>query len=98
MAKKYYVVRKGKTPGIYFTWEDCKQNIEGFSGAEYKGFMTLQEAEEYLTGAKSSDAPANEGQEISCDKNTAVAYVDGSYHVGTEEYAYGVVMFYEESK
>lgn len=48
MAKKYYAVARGKTPGIYFTWEDCKAQVENFSGATYKGFATLQEAEDYI--------------------------------------------------
>lgn len=48
MAKKYYAVAKGKTPGIYFTWNDCKAQVEGFSGAVYKGFATLQEAETFI--------------------------------------------------
>ena len=36
--KKYYAVKRGKTPGIYLTWEDCRSQISGFSGAVYKGF------------------------------------------------------------
>ena len=24
MAQKYYAVRKGRTPGIYKSWEECK--------------------------------------------------------------------------
>ena len=50
MAKKYYAVRKGKTPGIYFNWEDCKKNVMGFPGASYKGFESLQEAEAFVNG------------------------------------------------
>lgn len=46
--KKYYAVKKGKTPGIYLTWEDCQNQINGFSGAVYKGFATIQEAGEFL--------------------------------------------------
>lgn len=48
MAKKYYAVAKGKTPGIYFTWDDCKAQVEGFSGAMYKGFTSLSEAENFI--------------------------------------------------
>ena len=35
---KYYAVHKGKKPGIYNTWEDCKKQIDGFSGPIYKKF------------------------------------------------------------
>lgn len=47
-AKKYYVVKIGKVPGIYLSWDECKQNTDGFPGAVFKGFATIQEAEEYL--------------------------------------------------
>lgn len=46
MAKKhYYVVWKGRHPGIYHSWEDCKKEIEGFQGALYKGFVEKSAAE-----------------------------------------------------
>ena len=48
MAKKYYVVKVGKSVGIYNNWEDCKKQVTGFSGAIYKSFPTLEEAKEYL--------------------------------------------------
>ncbi len=48
MAKKYYAVAKGKTPGIYFTWEDCKAQIEHVSGAVYKSFPSVSEAEAFI--------------------------------------------------
>lgn len=43
--KKYYVVWKGYQPGIYHTWDECKKQVDGFSGAKYKSFPSLQEAE-----------------------------------------------------
>lgn len=47
MAKsKYYVVWHGVTPGIYTSWEECKEQVIGCEGAIYKGFPTLEEAEE----------------------------------------------------
>ena len=49
--KKYYAVKRGKTPGIYLTWEDCRSQISGFSGAVYKGFETLEEAGAFLQQA-----------------------------------------------
>jgi ribonuclease HI len=43
--KKFYVVWKGITPGIYDSWEGCKKQVEGFKGAAYKGFPNRTEAE-----------------------------------------------------
>ncbi len=43
-TKKFYVVWKGKKPGIYESWDDCKAQIEGFKGAQYKSFQEFAEA------------------------------------------------------
>lgn len=47
MAKKqkYYVVWQGNLPGIYDNWEACQRQIKGVSGAQYKSFETLEEAQ-----------------------------------------------------
>ena len=42
---KYYAVKKGKVPGIYFNWNDCKAMVDGYQGAVYKSFKTIEEAE-----------------------------------------------------
>ena len=42
--QKYFVVWEGKTPGIYDSWEACKQQVHGYAGALYKGFGTREEA------------------------------------------------------
>lgn len=43
---KYYVVWEGTEPGIYTSWEACKEAVEGFGGAKYKAFKSEAEAEE----------------------------------------------------
>ena len=45
MSKKYYVVWKGHKTGIFNTWNECKSQIDGFSGARFKSFSSIQEAE-----------------------------------------------------
>ncbi len=42
--KKFYVVWKGKKPGVYSTWNECKKQINGFEGAQYKSFAIESEA------------------------------------------------------
>lgn len=47
MAKKqqkFYVVWHGHRTGIFPTWEDCKAAINGVKGAQYKSFLTFNEA------------------------------------------------------
>lgn len=47
MAKKnFYVVWNGVVPGVYKTWEDCKAQVEGYDGAIYKSFPSLDQAEQ----------------------------------------------------
>ena len=48
--KKFYVVWKGKHPGIFETWEDCKAQITGYKGAQYKSFTTFTEAKKAFNG------------------------------------------------
>ena len=47
MAKqKYYVVWNGPSPGVYSSWEACQEAVNGVSGAKYKSFKTLSDAED----------------------------------------------------
>ncbi|MBQ9375299.1 MAG: ribonuclease H family protein [Ruminococcus sp.] len=89
MAKKFYAVRNGYHIGIFETWEECQREVSGYSGAEFKGFATRRDAEEYL-GVNQQISLFDE--EIPQTK-TAVAYVDGSYNIETHEYGCGVVLF-----
>ncbi len=42
---RFYVVWQGRSPGIYSGWEECREQVEGFTGAKYMGFPTLELAE-----------------------------------------------------
>jgi ribonuclease HI len=44
----YYVVHKGRKPGIYKTWDECKKQINNFDGAIFKKFNNSTEAGEFL--------------------------------------------------
>lgn len=48
MAKKFYAVQRGRTPGVYVSWADCEKQVKGFSGAVYKSFPTMAEAETFI--------------------------------------------------
>ena len=82
MAKKYYAVRKGAVTGIFDNWDECKSSVDGYSGAEYKSFSSIEEAEGYL-GIKQTET------NIGVDELTA--YVDGSFNEGTGTYSFGCV-------
>ena len=40
-----YVVYKGKVPGVYDDWEECRRQVHRFSGNSYKGHTTRAEVE-----------------------------------------------------
>lgn len=44
MAGKYYVVWEGLAPGIYFSWEECQQQVAGVPNARYKAFKSKEDA------------------------------------------------------
>lgn len=49
MAKKagFYAVAKGRQSGVYETWDECQQQVSGFSAPVFKKFKTRQEAEAF---------------------------------------------------
>jgi ribonuclease HI len=87
MAQKYYAVKKGRKIGVFSTWEETNKSVSKYSGAIYKSFPTLKEAENFLTGLS---IPAN-SQSILIDENSIIAYVDGSFN-GASIYGSGVVL------
>lgn len=50
MRRKFYVVWKGHSPGIYDSWEECKIQINGFPGAEFKSFDSQEAATNAFRG------------------------------------------------
>ena len=86
MAKKVYAVRKGRTTGLFMSWDDCKAQVDGFAGAEYKSFANPAEAMAYLGLAGSTEASADKFPE------GVRAYVDGSYDSSSGRFSCGVVI------
>ena len=56
--QKFYVVWRGRKPGVYDNWDDCKQQVEGFGEAAYKAYATLEDAEEAFWRGKEEAQPA----------------------------------------
>ncbi|KAL2863794.1 RNA-DNA hybrid ribonuclease [Aspergillus lucknowensis] len=51
-AGKYYAVKVGYQPGVYYEWKECLAQVTGFKGAVFQGFPSLEEANAFLTGSK----------------------------------------------
>ncbi|KAK1678179.1 hypothetical protein QYE76_039027 [Lolium multiflorum] len=49
-ATPWYVVFRGRVPGIYSSWRVCQDQVNGYSNNSYRRYTTLEEAQqEYLT-------------------------------------------------
>lgn len=54
-STKFYAVRVGKTPGVYYSWPDCLEQVKGFPKAAFKSFTTLTEAENFVQHDRVTD-------------------------------------------
>lgn len=80
--KKYYAVKKGRNEGVYESWEECKKQVDGYSGAVFKSFQNKQDALDFIN--------SNEFFE----KSENYAYVDGSFSKEKLEFSFGAVIFH----
>ncbi|MBR5376893.1 MAG: ribonuclease H family protein [Lachnospiraceae bacterium] len=108
--QKFYAVAAGKRPGIYYSWEECRAQVEGISGAAYKSFPTLKEAAAYLAafdGPEDADlkdhAPDKgevnaliDGRINALGDDEVIAFVDGSYDAENECSGYGAILLFSD--
>ena len=89
---KFYAVKNGRTPGIYFNWNDCKQQVEGFPEAKYKSFSSVTDACSYI---EAPESPEDSMPQTLADAATPdvpfgpYAFVDGSFNENNGMYGYG---------
>jgi len=85
----FYAVLSGRRPGIYTSWRECQQQVTGFKGARFKGFVTRQEAEGFMAGTAEEAAVGEAWTE------GTVIFVDGSYMGGNYSWGFAV---YQDGK
>ena len=95
--KKVYAVKKGIVTGIFYNWDDCKASVDGYPGAEYKGFATEEEAKAYL-GIEIGEKPAEDEHHMAVENGQVIVYVDGSYSHDIGTYSYGCIILTPEGK
>lgn len=93
--KKYYVVTRGRTTGLFYSWEDCKEQVLGYNNALYKSFTNKKDALNFL---KNTDSDKLEDFNIdnmikSLKENEMIAFIDGSYSNKYRLYSYGIIIF-----
>ncbi|MDE7409729.1 MAG: ribonuclease H family protein [Muribaculaceae bacterium] len=61
MKTKYYVVWRGRVPGVYDNWSDAEEQILNFPGAKFKSFSSAAEAAQAFRGSDDESNPADLG-------------------------------------
>lgn len=56
-GKRFYAVRQGRVRGIFETWEEARENVDGYSGAEFESFSTRAQAETFLRNVRATPIP-----------------------------------------
>lgn len=93
----YYAVANGHNIGIYNFWNDCKEQILGYSGAVYKKFNNEKDAEEYILNVSSISSEIFEiiYNKFRLDEVNYYVYTDGScYKNGTIDSLSGIGIFF----
>ena len=67
---KFYAVKKGRKTGIFTTWAECQKQVSGFPKAEFKSFISKQEADDWLKEIKSSNENRRKSYSV-------IVYTDG---------------------
>ena len=44
LQMNFYAVYKGRRSGVYSSWRNCQEQVNGYSNNNYEGFETLEEA------------------------------------------------------
>ena len=73
------------------TWAECQKQVTGFSGAEFKSFSTMEEAQAFA-GVSAESIPDTLSRAEKPASDQVIAYVDGSYRSDTGEFSYGMVI------
>lgn len=97
MAVKYYAVQRGRSTGVFFSWSECQKQVAGFSGAVFKSFPTLEEAEAFVKGDEKHVLRTEKTMDLETlpkEGDSLIAYVDGSYNSVSKEFSYGVVLLH----
>lgn len=82
--------------GLFATWAECQKAVNGYSGAEFRGFTEKEEALAFLnmetTGNVFGDKAKEAAGIVEVPENMVIAYVDGSFEKSIGRYAFGCVI------
>ncbi|KAF2268916.1 ribonuclease H-like protein [Lojkania enalia] len=77
--QKHYAVQQGRVPGVYDTWEEAKQQVDGWKPVKHKSFATRAEAEAFVAAGSRAitistfNTPINGKEEVDSEASMALA-------------------------
>ncbi|QLL32620.1 hypothetical protein HG536_0D01420 [Torulaspora globosa] len=84
---RFYAVQNGRQQGVYNNWDDCKEQVTGYSGARYKKFDTYAEAQAFSNSQVSAGTERNFSSQRSsasdprnCRDYAAISYASHQTH------------------
>lgn len=91
MEKKYYIVWEGHQPGIYETWQECKNQVMHFSRPKFKSFkgITREQAEEFFhnpAAARAEGEPEILSRSLEIDPSAIAVDASTTGNPGPMEY------------
>ncbi|XP_075057595.1 ribonuclease H1 [Mixophyes fleayi] len=64
VIRMFYAVKRGRTPGVYSTWDQCKEQVDRFPAARYKKFASEDEAWKFV---RDTQEALSHSKESGCD-------------------------------
>lgn len=94
----FYAVKEGRAPGIYTSWDECKNQTHGYSGAIFHKFKTKDEALEFMKKNPIKEITNKILSWDNLDPHVAHCFVDGSYNPKTAVFGWGGFVLLEGKK
>ncbi|WVQ78705.1 hypothetical protein IAT38_000792 [Cryptococcus sp. DSM 104549] len=84
---KFFAVKRGRQTGVFRTWRECRQQVDGFKGAIHARFNALAEAEEWLAGAGVGTTPSTSQAIVVSDGEDDIVITGSSFARGAKRKA-----------
>ena len=93
MSTAFYAVKIGKIHGVYHSWQECKEMVDGFPNADFRKFASENAANKYVYGTDTTDIPNN-----ITSKSSIIAYEFGDWNDNQQYASYCAIIVLDNKK
>jgi ribonuclease HI len=90
----YYAVHRGRNTGVYNTWNECKNEVSGYSKPVFKKFETYEEAQAFSNSGSSDNYNHSSNSSNSISSNN---YSNSSNSISSNNYSNNYSNSYSKS-